>query len=67
MRLYIDLRVKFRAFGVTFGTVKQKVPLNVHELIGVIGALLPWDDIYEKLDGKVLFDDRGIYLKLVAE
>lgn len=67
MRLYIDLRVKFRAFGVTFGTVKQKVPLDLQNLFGPVGSLVSWSGLYESLNGAILFDDRGIYLKLVAE
>ena len=48
--IYLHIRVKFRAFGITFGTVEQSnipVPLPL--------TVPPFDE-------RVVFNDRGIYV-----
>jgi len=49
----IHFRVKFRAMGITFGTVEQSIPLVIP---GVAGVLIP-------AFKTTLFNDRGVFLE----
>ena len=55
MLIVWDLSVKFRAFGITFGTVKQ----NGSNPMPLPPPPTPID--------KVLFNDRGVYLHVVIQ
>jgi hypothetical protein len=77
MKLFI--RVKFRAFGFTFGTVSRWVPLHsvTDKLCGALRDVVNRPSIQpiewilrEKTEalvpegGEVIFDDSGVYVEL---
>ena len=49
----LTLRVKFRAFGITFGSLEREIPVN----LGV--PFVPPINV-------VLLDERGVFLKVEA-
>jgi hypothetical protein len=49
----LTLRVKFRAFGFTFGTIERVIPVNLN--VPFVPPI-----------STVLCDERGVYLKIEA-
>lgn len=67
MIIHVDLSVKFRAFGITFGTLVQHWDLNLLQLIPELGpvasvilSVLPLSSTL------VNFDQRGVALFIQA-
>lgn len=62
LRIYGDIRIKFRAFGFDLGWAKHTIkPENALELpVPILPLPIAWKD-------NVRYDERGVYLNLFAE